>query len=118
MCGGRVVVGAHVYFHLDGQSLGDVSTNSRGYARLRFSPQEESTHSLAVTFCGVNGLDGSARSVQLTVMQAASMQQNLLYAGVGVAIALGVVTVLILSRRRGPSGEELAQTIRDNLKTN
>ena len=113
---GRVVVGAHVYFHLDGQSLGDVSTDSRGYARQRFLPQEASTHNLAVTFGGVNGLDGSAKTVQLTVTQAASMQQYLLYAGVVAAIVLGVVMVLILSRRREPSSEELAKTIRDGLK--
>jgi carbon starvation protein CstA len=48
--------------------------------------------------------------------QAVPLQQYVIIWGVIAAVGVGIVTVLVLSRRRrGRSSEELAQAIRDAL---
>ena len=114
---GRILVGVPMSFILDGEAIGTGPTDSRGYARIHYDSGEPNAKVLTITFDGADGIAGASGTVQLTVAaQAVPLQQYVIIGGVIAAVGLGIVTVLVLSRRwRGRSSEELAQAIRDAL---
>jgi hypothetical protein len=114
---GRMLVGVHLSFTVDGNTLGTGLTGPRGFIWIPYYPAGSSTHTLKVSFNGAEGFAAASDTVQLAAAgQAPPLQQYTIIGGAIAAVALGIVTVLVLSRRRrAGSSEELAQAMKDAL---
>ena len=110
---GSVLAGANVSFHLNGQALGTVTTDSRGLARILYRPLDLGTYSLTAEFAGIGSYNGCAQTVQLVVAQ--DQTQYALFGVMGAALALGAVVVGRRRRRRRWSEEDLERAIKDLL---
>ena len=96
---GSSIAGADIAFYTDNDNVGTAMTDSRGYARILFKPQDAGTYSLIGEFRGIEGYDGSAQTVRATVTSNASSQPAVIGA-VGMAGAAALVVGIILVKRR------------------
>jgi hypothetical protein len=96
---GSAVSGANIAFYTNNDNVGTAITDSRGYARILFKPQNAGTYSLIGEFRGIAGYDGSAQSVRVTVNNNA-LSQTVIMEATGAAGAAALVIGLILVKRR------------------
>jgi hypothetical protein len=96
---GSSIAGADIAFYTDNDNIGTAMTDSRGYTRILFKPQDVGTYSLIGEFRGIAGYDGSAQTVQVTVTSN-SLPQPTVIGAVGMAGTAALVVGVLLVRRR------------------
>jgi hypothetical protein len=110
---GRVLVGAPLFFSVDGNALGTGSTDNRGFVWIPYWPGTSNKLSLTVAFNGAEGYAVASDTVQIAApTQDAPLQQYAIIAAVAAA-TLGVVTVLVYYRRR--MSQDLTESLREDL---
>ena len=107
---GNAIAGANIAFYTDNHNVGTAITDSRGYARILFKPQDAGTYPLTGEFRGIAGYDGSAQTVQVTVISNALSQPVLMgVAGIvgTAALAIGLILVRRKMNSRVDWGEDM-----------